>query len=219
MSGRPRPPGDRDERLVAPIEVFADICCPFAYVGLRRLIDRRRDLGRDEPRLRVRAWPLELVNGVPLDPELIGEEVDELRRQVAPDLFGRFEPAAFPPSSLPALAVAVVAYERDLATGEDVSLELRTALFEDGQNLADPRVLASIAARHGLRSPDEHDGRQVVEDWHEGQGRGVVGSPQFFIAGRGLFCPTLDIARVDGRLRISTDVDRLRSFLDEALPR
>ena len=26
------------------IEVFADVCCPFTHVGLRRIIDRRHDL-------------------------------------------------------------------------------------------------------------------------------------------------------------------------------
>ena len=137
---------------MAPIEVFADICCPFTHLGLRRLVDRRRALGREEPRLHVRAWPLELVNGTPLDGELIGDEVDELRRQVAPDLFRGYDQSAFPHSSLPAFALAAVAYQRDLATGEAVSLALRAALFEEGRNIASPAVLAEIATRHHLRS-------------------------------------------------------------------
>src|SRR6478735_6336015 len=40
------------------IEVFADVRCPFAHVGLRRLVERRRALGRDDVRLVVRAWPM-----------------------------------------------------------------------------------------------------------------------------------------------------------------
>ena len=51
------------------LEVFADVCCPFTHVGLRRIVRRRAELGRDDVVLVVRAWPLELVNGVPLDPE------------------------------------------------------------------------------------------------------------------------------------------------------
>jgi len=44
-----------------------------------------------------------------------------IRQQVAPDLFAGFAPAAFPATSLPALALAAAAYERDPATGEQVS--------------------------------------------------------------------------------------------------
>src|SRR5206468_3084962 len=52
--------------MTAVIEVFADVRCPFTHVGLTRFVARRHELGRREPRLRVRAWPLELVNGEPL---------------------------------------------------------------------------------------------------------------------------------------------------------
>ena len=78
------------------LEVFADIGCPFAYVGLRRLVARRDELGRDDVVLRVHAWPLELVNGVPLDRSFIAEEVEVLRDTVPPDLFAGFDPAALP---------------------------------------------------------------------------------------------------------------------------
>src|SRR5690348_5100333 len=91
------------------VEVFADIRCPFTHVGLRRLVEMRRKSGADFV-LRVRAWPLELVNGEPLDPDFIAEEVEELQEQVAPDLFRGFDVAKFPGSSLPALRLAVRAY-------------------------------------------------------------------------------------------------------------
>ena len=48
------------------IEVFADVSCPFTHVGLRRLVEHRRQLERDDLRIVVKAWPLELVNGSPL---------------------------------------------------------------------------------------------------------------------------------------------------------
>ena len=202
---------------MAEIEVFADVCCPFTHVGLRRIIDRRHDLGRDEPRLHVRAWPLELANGTPLDAALIGEEVDELRRQVAPDLFFGFDPSAFPHSSRPAFALSAVAYQRDMPTGEAVNLELRAALFEQGRDISDPDVLSAIASRHGLRSPDDGDRHRAVEDWHDGQARGVVGSPHFFLATEDFFCPTLKITRDNGQLRITTDEESIATFIDTAL--
>ena len=127
------------------IEVFADVACPFTHVGLRRFVDRRVELGRHDVRLRVRAWPLEIVNGQPLDPDFIAEEVDDIRRQVAPTLFRGFTEAAFPFSCLPALTLAAAAYDQDLATGEQVSLALRDLLFEQGVDIAGAAVLARLA--------------------------------------------------------------------------
>ena len=88
------------------IEVFADVACPFTHVGLRRVVDRRTQLGRHDVTLLVRAWPLEVVNGQPLDPRFIAEEVDDIRQQVAPTLFAGFTEASVPTSSLPALSLA-----------------------------------------------------------------------------------------------------------------
>jgi Acetyl-CoA hydrolase/transferase C-terminal domain len=49
------------------VEVFADIWCPYAHVGIRRFVHRRWAAHRNDLVLRVRAWPLQLVNGEPLD--------------------------------------------------------------------------------------------------------------------------------------------------------
>lgn len=70
----------------AMIDVFADVVCPFTHIGLRGLVERRREFGSSTV-LRVRGWPLELVNGAPLAADVVAEEIRELRRQVAPDLF------------------------------------------------------------------------------------------------------------------------------------
>ena len=120
---------------------------------------------------------------------------------------------------MPAFALAAVAYRRDLATGEAVSLALRDALFEDGRNIAEPAVLAEISERYDLESPTAADRRRTLEDWHDGRARGVVGSPHFFIAGRSFFCASLDIAKVDGHLRITTKEDGLNAMLEAALGR
>jgi len=202
---------------VTEIEVFADVCCPFTHVGLRRLIDHRQALGRVTPRLLIRAWPLELVNGMSLDPDLIAEEVEDLRDQVAPDLFGGFDPSAFPRTSIPAFALAAVAYQRGLATGEAVSLGLRDALFEQGRNVAEPDVLAEIAAEHHVALPTGDPIGHAMADWREGQSRGVVGSPHFFVGGTSMFCPVLDIHQVDGRRHISVDEATAREFFERAL--
>jgi predicted DsbA family dithiol-disulfide isomerase len=64
------------------LEVFADVLCPFTHVGLRRLISERARRGRDDVVVRVRAWPLELVNGEPLSAALVTDSTDA--RQLHP---------------------------------------------------------------------------------------------------------------------------------------
>ncbi|HEX2851410.1 MAG TPA: DsbA family protein [Acidimicrobiales bacterium] len=194
------------------IEVYADVACPFAHAGLRRFVDERSRRGRPEVVLRARAWPLELVNGRPLDARLVAEEIDELRAHVAPELFAGFDAARFPRTSLAAMALADAAYAVGLEKGERVSLALRDAVFEQGLDVADGDVLARIAADHGVAVPPSD--AAVRTDWAEGQARGVVGSPHYFLPGDDFFCPALDVARVDGRLRVRADEAAFSDFLD-----
>lgn len=198
---------------VRVVEVFADVSCPFTHVGLRRLVEERDQLGRDDIVLRVRAWPLELVNGAPLAGDFVGEEIDALRDVVAPDLFTGFDPTRFPGTTVPALALAAAAYRRDDRTGEAVSLALRTALFEEGRDIGDPAELVEIARSFALDLPGPDAEHSIHEDWHEGERRGVVGSPQFFVGDHAFFCPTLNITRVEGHLHVDFDRDAFTAFV------
>jgi predicted DsbA family dithiol-disulfide isomerase len=194
------------------IEVYADIWCPFAHVGIRRVIERRDSIGADA-RLRVRPWPLELINGRPLDAAFIGEEVVEIRDQVAPDLFASFDERAFPTSTLPALALAEAAYDIGLDVGEQMSLALRDAVFEQARNIGDERVLAEIGTELGVPPATEAHLAAITTTWDEGKQRGVVGSPHFFTPDGAFFCPALDIARVDGHLRMSPKAGMFDDFI------
>jgi len=197
------------------IEVFADIWCPFAHVGLRAVEEQRARTGRMEVALLVRAWPLELVNGAPQDPVVTEEHADELREQVAPELFRNLDVDNFPTSTLDALALANRAYRTDLAAGERTSFALRDALFEEGRDIADPVVLEYLAHDLGIAMPDESDRAAVLGDWDEGRRRGVQGSPHFFCADADVFCPSLDIAKDPaGGLSVERDASRLAAFLD-----
>ena len=195
------------------IEVFADVGCPFTHVGLRRFVELRDQLGRDDVRLHVRSWPLEIVNGRPLDAHFVAEEIDDIRGQIAPTLFEGFDESQFPASSLPALALAAAAYEHDLAVGEQISLALRDLLFEQGVDIADVDVLGRLAAEHDV-SVDLSDTGRVLDDHAEGVSRGVVGSPHFFTPTGGFFCPALDIHRESsGHLRITADAEGFEQFI------
>jgi predicted DsbA family dithiol-disulfide isomerase len=203
---------------MAPIEVYGDIWCPFTHVALRWAVRRRGQLGRDDVTIRVRGWPLELVNGKPLDPTSTADHVDALRQQVAPDLFTHFAPEHFPTTTLPALALAHAAYRQDGRLGETVSVALRDALFEEGCDISRPEVLANLARLHGVTGFDADDDDPVRREWSEGRSRGVEGSPHFFCGDINVFCPSLEMAKdEEGDLHIRRDIGRLDRFLTDCL--
>lgn len=203
-----------DERVV---EVFADVVCPFTHVALRRFVQARAEAGATEVALRVRAWPLEVVNGKPLDADVVAAEIADLRAQVAADLFIGFDPGAFPGSTIGLLGLVEAAYEHGLTTGESLSLALRDALFERGRPVADPAVLAAIAADHGVAVPDEARAAVLVDaSYREGQQRAVIGSPHFFLEDGSWFCPGLDIERRGEHLHIEASEGPFREFLAQA---
>ena len=195
------------------IELFAEITCPFTHVGLHRLRDERARRGLTTPHLRVRAWPLELVNGQPLDGVAVAEKAAALRAQVAPDLFAHVDPDNWPTTSRPAFDLVEAAYRHGVETGELVSVAVRDALFELGQDISDPEVLARIAHDHGIGGVSQVDDEAIEQDWQEGQRRHVVGSPHFFVGDDDVFCPTLEITHPDGKLHIEIDRAGFESFL------
>lgn len=165
------------------LEVFADVACPFAHASFRALRARRQAAGREDVVLHVRAWPLELVNGRPLDPKSTADHVADLKDQIDDKLFSGFVAAHQPVTSLPALALAAAAYRADAPTGEAVSFALRGALFERGLDIADAEVLDELGAAHGISSVTESDRAPVRADWEEGRRRGAKGSPHFLLRG------------------------------------
>ena len=198
------------------IEVYADIWCPFTHVGLRAVARRRSELGRDDVAIHVRSWPLELVNHAPLDVATTAQHIAELREQVDAGLFAGFDRNHFPRTTLPALALAAAAYRLDSRTGEALSLDLREALFEQGRDVSREDVLSSVARAHGLDLDDVPDVDEVLAEWHEGETRGVKGSPHFFCGSVDSFCPSLVIGRDEaGRIRIERDMEALGTFMKE----
>ena len=201
------------------IEVYADIWCPFTHVGLRAVADQRARAGRDDVVIRVRAWPLELVNGAPMDPTTTEQHANELREQVAPMLFARLDTDHFPTSTLDALALAERAYRQGPEVGERMSLALRDALFEEGRDISNRSVLHDIAEAIGVVDPpDPSDAAAVLADWQSGRERGVLGSPHFFCGGTDAFCPSLDITKDPGHgLAVTRDTAGLTRFVARCL--
>jgi hypothetical protein len=179
---------------------------------LRRLSEERHARDR-RLSVRVRAWPLEWINGTALGPDLLTREIAALRGTVAPELFAGFDASMFPLTSIPALGLAAAAYALDDATGAAVSLALRDALFEHGQDISDDAVLLSIAHRFDVEPPESDAAEAAVRaDWDRGKKRSVQGSPHFFVGDRGWFCPSLDISHDDGRFDIRVADETMRDF-------
>jgi predicted DsbA family dithiol-disulfide isomerase len=201
---------------MAVIEVYADIWCPFTHVGLRTVVRRRSELGRGDVAIRVRSWPLELVNNSPLDVDTTAAHVEELQERVAPNLFAGFDPNHFPRTTLPALALASAAFRKDNRAGEAVSLALRDALFEEGRDISRPDVLNDVAQIYGVSDVGAIDEAEVLADWHQGESRGVKGSPHFFCGEVDAFCPSLTITKDEvGQVHIERSVEALDIFLGE----
>jgi len=199
------------------LEVFADVACPFAHVGLRRFVDERAARGLDGPLLSIRAWPLELVNGSPMTGESLVPKIAALREQVSPTRFGGFDPGQFPTTTLPAMAGEVAARRHGDAAGERFGLAVRDALFEHGVDVSDEAIVNALLDEHGVGPVQPADSAAVLASHRDGIARGVKGSPQFFVGSEGFFCPSLDIAHDEGGYEISFDVDGFTAFLSAVL--
>ena len=94
-----------------------------------------------------------------------------------------------------------------------MSMALRDALFERGENIADPDVLCDIGRRFDVTPLDRLTSENAVRcDWERGKARGVQGSPHFFVGDHGWFCPSLDITHKGERLDIHTADETMRDF-------
>ncbi len=202
------------------VEVYADITCPFTHVGLKRVVPMLSSTGR-AANLYVRSWPLEWVNGEPLAYDAVAAKAEALTDQLGGNAFSGLHADAWPETTIPALTLAALAYAHEPITGLAISIDLRTALFEEGRDVSDPDVLKDIATAHALHSATGHKARlegeaMVRDDYEEGQRLGVSGSPHFFVGSANFFCPALDLGHDEsGKLTARFDADGLDSFLSQ----
>jgi len=202
---------------VTVVEVFADITCPFTHVGLPRVATRLADADSSII-LRVRAWPLEWVNGSPLEPGPVADKAAVLRAGLGIEQFSGLDLNSWPSTTIPALNLAAAAHDIGPEVGLVVGRELRDALFEGGRDISDPDVLGDIAARHGLPEPGTEPSQSVLDDYAEGKRRGVRGSPDFFVGDDEFFCPALDLGHDRaGSLTAQFDVAGLDAFISQVI--
>lgn len=198
------------------IDVFADVGCPFAHAGLVRFAAFRRQRGAEEPILRVRAWPLEWVNGKSHDGTTLTAKIEALRADVTPDLFAGFDEDRFPPTTIPAMISEAAAYRTGIHVGERFSLAVRRALFDDGLDVCDDDVLRGLRVANGVSDPASSDKAEVDQNFAEGKLRGVDGSPHFFTSSGSFFCPSLTIEHEGSNYDVSFDAATFQRFVEAA---
>jgi predicted DsbA family dithiol-disulfide isomerase len=134
------------------IQVWSDLLCPFAYVGLLRLRRARKRLGLDGVvQLEHRTFPLELFNGPHprrgTDTEAVG------LGQIEPDAQFRVWAAGddlYPHTVLLAAEAVHAANAQNLAAGETLDLALRRAFWTHSRAISHRRVILDVAEE----SPD-----------------------------------------------------------------
>jgi predicted DsbA family dithiol-disulfide isomerase len=189
------------------IEVWADVVCPWAYIGKRRL---ERCLA-GAPTVEVvwrpfRIDPTAPAPGAPLDAVLRDPMVDDALRACAPDLtadenrvrvsriaadegLGPRWGAAWRASSQDAHRLIALAYEGGGAALQDIVVEaVLQAHFVDAVDISDRAVLARVVAPVFADAPQilaDGTGAELVRDLLlQGRARGVRTSPTFVVGAR-----------------------------------
>jgi len=187
------------ENQTLQVDLFADVVCPWCYLGSERLERVLAALGRPA---RVTHHPFMLD---PNTPEAGDDIPARLRRKygVPPEqLWARLEGEArksgleldlskqrlsYPTARAHALLVAAAAK----GTQRDLARALYRANFQDARNINDPAVLAEVAAPHGFAADevariaaDEPGLRAVRDEALAAAAAGISGVPFFVFAER-----------------------------------
>jgi predicted DsbA family dithiol-disulfide isomerase len=172
------------------IELFTDICCPWCFVGTRRLEQALAEIGTSadvtivhRPFLLFPATPPEGIDVAAMLRERYGAA--DARQVFAPaEAAARETGFALDLTKQPRACSTVAAHtllrHADArGTGRAVADALYVAHFIDAKNVSQPDVLADVAQAHGF-TPDE--ARRLVQDEGElnitrqdAQSAGVLG--------------------------------------------
>lgn len=179
------------------IQMWSDLLCPFAYVGLLRLRRARERLGLGAVvRLEHRTFPLELFNGPHprrgTDTEAVG------LGQIEPEAEFRVWSASddlYPHTVLLAAEAVHAATAQCLDAGEDLDLALRRAFWTRSRSISHRQVILEVAADLPDGSIDVaalatalDTGRHraaVLDDYAVARTDAIVGSPTLRFADGG----------------------------------
>ena len=159
---------------MSEVEVFADVWCPFTHVGLRRFVDHRRETGASTSACGFGRGRSNWSTASRSTSTSSSRRSPRSERSSRPTSSSGSIRSRFPTTTLPALELTGHAYRASTAVGEAVALELRDRLFERGEDIGSPDVLAEVAAAHGLDAAAADSVEIVESDWAEGTSRGNI---------------------------------------------
>lgn len=145
----------------------ADVTCLFTHVGLQILTTYLAHVDLSIA-VRLRAWPHEWVEGVPFEAPVVAPKVDAVRDQLGADWFVGWRTDRWPKTTIPALNLVAAAYRRSASFGLEISLALRSMLFDDGLDISEHSVLDMIADSQSLPRPGPEPVESVLDDHVEG---------------------------------------------------
>ena len=198
------------------IEVYADLICPWCFVGKRHLDAALRDLSAKGMEFDVLWSPFQLNPDMPdsgMDrKEFRSRRFGSWENAVAMDnraaAAGKLAGADFQyakitrtPSTLLAHALIRTAREEGgTPLQAHVAESLFTAYFTDGLDIGDSQLLRSIGARHGLSAAAMDRGfanRDAIRaDDEKARRSGLSGVPSYFVNGRFLGSGAIDKAQL-----------------------
>jgi predicted DsbA family dithiol-disulfide isomerase len=177
---------------MSTIEVWSDLLCPFAYVGLLRLRRARARLGLDV-RIEHHTFPLELFNGPHprrgTDTEAVG------LGQIEPDAMFRVWTAAedlYPHTVLLPAEAVHAASAQSLTAGEELDLALRRAFWTRSRSISHRQVILDVAA-----TAAPVDVNELAEALDDGRHRKQV-MADFAVAGTDLIAASPTLRFADG---------------------
>jgi predicted DsbA family dithiol-disulfide isomerase len=180
------------------VEIFSDVVCPWCYIGhvrFARAAERFRAKGGT---IEVTMRPFQLDPGAPAEGTAL---IPHLERKFGPNARQMIDRVV----SVAAGEGLELDYDKavtgntleahrliEMATRQGLGLEMAERLFlayfSEGRNVADPDVLAKLAAETGVRDSGEGPEEECREEVREQLGRaralGITGVPLFLFEGK-----------------------------------
>ncbi|MFG1699307.1 DsbA family protein [Nonomuraea sp. NPDC049309] len=175
------------------VEIFSDVACPWCYIGHARFDKAAERFRAKGGTIEVTMRPFQLnpdapVEGEPLIPQLERKFGPQAKQMVArvksvgaeEGLDLRFD-EAISSSTFEAHRLIHVASKQ--GRGEEMADRLWRAYFSEGRNIADPAVLAELAADVGVTDTGE-GADEVREQLARAHALGISGVPLFLFEGK-----------------------------------
>jgi predicted DsbA family dithiol-disulfide isomerase len=168
---------------------WAEYYCPWCYITSVRLHTVAPEYA-GRVRLRIRAFPLEVVGGEAAPRDILEQEwwLAAVQEPSAP--FVPYTAPTWPTTTLPAFEAVRCAGQQSEEAAQAYDLRVRRAFFGESRDISQREVLLEIARDIGLDLPsftrafDSGSVREsIVQEGHEGKQRyGVRGTPTLMLA-------------------------------------